>query len=82
MSSLYTYACALGVHIDFDSRVIAIDSSMSNSSVMVTLAGRKAVVGDLVIGADGERSIVRRVLQAQSADGDIEDSPGPFTTLM
>lgn len=61
----------------------------SSEAVKVKLADGRTVLGDVVIGTDGERSVVRQVLlRDQVQDGGStegvarRDSFGPYSILM
>ena len=52
----------IGVKFDFSARAEGIEMS-STHKTLISLTNGKVLSGDLVIGADGERSIVRSLVR-------------------
>ena len=72
---LYRRAIDAGANVSFGSRVVSVDPE----SPSVTLASGKKIFGDLIIGADGDRSIVRKVFFDEY---DEEEKDDIFTTYL
>ena len=54
------------ISIRFNARVQAVDPGSGTSQPFVTLANGETISGDVVIGADGVKSVVRPVVTGQS----------------
>ena len=71
--ALYEIAVNAGVRVEFNSNVVAVDPETPS----VTLNGGKKVYGDIVIGTDGDQSLVRKLM---FDEGDEEEMvKGPWT---
>lgn len=71
-SILYKLASDAGVQFSFDSEVVTLHPHDSS----VILSSGEIVYGDIIVGADGSRSIVRRYLNP------CEEEEGPYSCLM
>ncbi|KAI5121803.1 hypothetical protein M0805_009795 [Coniferiporia weirii] len=72
--ALYDLAERAGVQFDFSTVVTAVDPSGPS----VILCTGEQIFGDVIIGAGGDKSIVRLILQ----DGLSNDKDSPFTSSM
>lgn len=70
---MYEIAVNAGVRVEFNAKVVAVDPETPS----VTLESGKKVYGDMVIGTDGDESLVRKLM----IDDDEEEEmvQGPWT---
>lgn len=71
---LYRIAISAGARISFGCPVKSVDPDAPS----VTLANGRKLYGDLIIGADGDKSVVRKALDG----GDEEEDDDIYTTYM
>ena len=72
---LYRRAIEAGATISFGSDVVLVDSS----TPCITLANGKKIFGDIIIGADGGKSIVRKIFFEDKGEKEKDDI---FTTYL
>ena len=73
---LYDLAVGAGAKVRFNARVTKIDKSKPS----VTLSSGEEIYGDLIIGADGDNSIIRPLVLAEEREETEEEKEGLFTT--
>lgn len=74
---LHKLAVKAGARVDFNTEVVAVtQGSEQKPNPSVTLANGEVIHADILIGADGSKSLVREVVS-----GEVDDAkPGPMTT--
>ena len=70
---MYEIAVNAGVRVEFNCKVMAVDPDTPS----VTLASGRKVYGDIVIGTDGDQSLVRKLMLDE--DEEEEMVQGPWT---
>lgn len=71
---LYRIAVDAGAEINFGCPV----ASVNSDDASVTLTNGRKVYGDLIVGADGDKSVARKAVEG----GDEEDDDDIYTTYM
>ena len=69
--ALYEIAVNAGVRVEFNSNVVAVDPETPS----VTLNGGKKVYGDIVIGTDGDQSLVRKLMFDEGEEEEMVEGP-------